>query len=96
MSGGSFEYLYRKDVEELIQNEEQLERMASELAALGYAQDAAREAEELLCIVRQARVRIETRHQRLSNVFWAMEWWRSSDIGEDGVKKALQKYRGEP
>jgi hypothetical protein len=95
MSGGSYEYLYVWSAEKLLEREEILEAMASRLAGLGYAQDAARETEELLCIVRQARVRIETRQQRLAEVWRAVERWDSCDSGEDGVKRALANYREE-
>ena len=95
MSGGSYEYLCHKSADELLNQQDQLEHMAARLAGLGYAKDAAMETEELICIIRQSLVRIETRAARLSGIWKAVEWWDSCDWGEGRVKEALQKYRGE-
>jgi hypothetical protein len=96
MSGGSFNYLYQSVYsgwDAIIQQEGDISDMAQDLAGLGYAEDAARETEELLLIIRQAKVRIETRAERLREVWKAVEWWRSCDWGENDVKEALAKYR---
>ena len=98
MSGGSYDYLFTKDASDLIAGyhvDEELRKMADRLAALGYAEDAARETEELICMIAQARVRIDVRAQRLRAVWKAVEWWDSGDNGEDGLQKALAAYRGE-
>lgn len=104
MSGGSYSYLFTKDSESsgdpdrsmsIWDAEEEVERMAARLAGIGYAEDAARETEELLLIMRQARVRVQARLDRLSGVWHAVEWWDSGDSGEDGVRAVLGKYRGE-
>lgn len=93
MSGGSYNYLYCKDSDALLNEERELTSMAERLAELGYAEDAARETEELLLIIRQAKIRIDVRARRLSGVWHAVEWWDSADSGEDGVKHALDAYR---
>ncbi len=96
MSGGSYDYLCHKGVDELIgssHDQANLEAMAMRLVGLGYAEDAARETEELLLILRQATVRLQTRLDRLSGIWKAIEWWDSCDSGEDEVHVALQKYR---
>lgn len=96
MSGGSFNYLcHTFDLDDLIDKRGSLEAMATELAGLGYAQDAARETEELLVMLRQWEVRATVRVERLRGVWKAVEWWRSSDYGEDQVREALAEYRGE-
>ncbi|WP_306317219.1 MULTISPECIES: hypothetical protein [unclassified Streptomyces] len=96
MSGGSFNYLcYVQDLEDLRSQRHDLEDMASRLAGLGYAQDAARETEELLLLLRQWEVRATARVARLTDVWKAVEWWDSSDSGEDGVHEALAKYRND-
>ena len=96
MSGGSFNYLCRTwDLNDLIGKHGSLEAMASELAGLGYAQDAARETEELLVMLRQWEVRANVRVERLREVWKAVEWWRSSDYSEDQVHEALAEYRGD-
>lgn len=100
MSGGSYEYTYNKadvDVTQCFDYgvEEQLNRMVSRIAGLGYAEDAAKELEDLICHIRQARVRVSARWNRLYDIMHAIEWWDSGDTNEDGFKKALAKYRGE-
>lgn len=96
MSGGSFNYLcHAFDFEDLIAKRGSLEDMATELAGLGYAQDAARETEELLTLLRQWEVRSSVRVERLREVWKAVEWWRSCDYSEDQVHEALAEYRGD-
>jgi hypothetical protein len=94
MSGGSYEYLFAKDIDDLLHNPE-LRNMADRLAGLGYARDAAAETEELILLLRQFQVRVEVRVKRLADVWKAVEWWDSRDSGEDAVKEALKKYRGD-
>ncbi|PRX91969.1 hypothetical protein [Allonocardiopsis opalescens] len=96
MSGGSHNYLcWTSDLEELTQKQTALREMADDLAALGYADDAARETEELLVMLRQWQNRAEVRIRRLSEVWRALEWWHSDDINEDAFREALTKYRGD-
>ncbi|MGQ4343586.1 hypothetical protein [Streptomyces sp. SAS_275] len=94
MSGGSYNYLYAaQDLQDLRSRRYDLEEMATRLAGLGYAQDAARETEELLLLLRQWETRAEVRMRRLADLWHAVEWWDSHDSGEDGVHEALAKYR---
>jgi hypothetical protein len=98
MSGGSYEYLYSKDVEEIMTEwdaRENLERMVNRLAGLGYASDAAQESMKVLLDIRAFEVRMAVMLMRLSPVWKAVEWWDSNDWGEDSVKNTLAKYRGE-
>lgn len=97
MSGGSYNYLCHKDAHDLLGswNDDDLRTMADRLAALGYAEDAAHETEEMICMIRQARVRIDTRIARLRGVWKAVEWWDSGDYSEDQVRSALSVYRDE-
>lgn len=95
MSGGSHNYLYSKSSWDIMENLEALDRMSDDLSVLGYAEDAARETEEILCFIRHFQIRIDTRIERLSKVWRAMEWWKSADSGEDYVKEELARYRGE-
>lgn len=97
MSGGSYNYLCSKDAAELLSgHHSDLREMADTLASLGYAKDAAVETEELLLMLRQFDIRIQTRVDRLRGVWKAVEWWKSGDWGEDDVHETLAKYRGEP
>lgn len=93
MSGGSYNYLSSKDSQDLLTAQSDIEAMAQRLAGLGYATDAARETEELLLIIRQSLIRIDTRAERLGKIWHAVEWWDSGDSDENNVKDALDKYR---
>lgn len=94
MSGGSYNYLFAASPSLLVeQHEDNLRRMADRLAALGYAEDAARETEETILIIRQMEVRLQARINRLADVWHAVEWWDSGDRGEDGLRAALEAYR---
>jgi len=93
MSGGSFDYLCVKDTSDILEYLNQLEDMANALSELGYADDAAKEATELLLVCRKFNVRADTIMRNMSGVFKAMEWWRSGDYGEDSFKEALKEYR---
>lgn len=96
MSGGSYNYLcHAWDLDDLLEHRAGLEKMSARLAGLGWAEDAARETEELLVMLRQWQVRAETRMERLREVWKAVEWWDSGDWGEDQVRAALAKYRGD-
>lgn len=97
MSGGRYDYLcYQRDLDDLISREQTLRAMADRLAALGYAEDAAKETEELLVLIRQWKVRAEVRAKRLAGVWKAVEWFDSGDgRGEIDVHEALVKYRGD-
>ena len=93
MSGGSYEYICHADLEDLLHKQEHVQRMADRLAELGYAQDAAKETQELLLTLRQFENRINAMQGRLQRVWRSVEWWDSSDTTEDGVKMALDEYR---
>jgi hypothetical protein len=96
VSGGSYNYLFTaQDLEDLQNRQHDLEAMAERLAGLGYAQDAARETEELLLLFRQWQIRAETRMRRLADIWHAVEWWDSNDSSETRVHEALAKYRGD-
>jgi hypothetical protein len=96
VSGGSYNYLcWVTDLHDLTQRQSDLGDMVDRLASLGYAQDAARETEELLVMLRQWEVRAGVRLDRLGDVWKAVEWLDSHDWSEDAVKEALAKYRGE-
>lgn len=96
MSGGSYDYLcWAQDLEDINGKRYALREMADRLAGLGYAQDAAAETEELLVLLQQWEVRAQVRVKRLSDLWHAVEWWDSNDSGEDDVREALTKYRGD-
>lgn len=91
--GGSYDYLFAKDARDMINEEDNLERMAERLMGLGYANDAAHETLALLLTIRQYRIYTQSIIQRLSTIWQNVEWWDSGDGGEEGVKLALALYR---
>ncbi len=96
MSGGSYNYLHEAcDLEDLQSKQHDLRDMADRLAALGYAQDAAAETEELLVLFRQWQIRAGVRIKRLEKVWKAVEWWDSHDWSEQRVHEALDEYRAD-
>jgi hypothetical protein len=96
MSGGSFDYLCYKEASDLLSGsmDEQIERMRDALVEAG-AEDAAKETEHLLLVLKQSRVRVGVALQRLHGVWHAMEWWKSSDWGRKDFEEVLAMYRGE-
>lgn len=95
MSGGSYNYLCYQDADALLNRDGDLQEMADRLAGLGYANDAAKETQSLLLEIRRCKNRIQSVAERLEPVWHAIEWWDSNDWGEDQVKAAIAKYRGE-
>src|SRR5262249_4498978 len=98
VSGGSYDYIERRTVDELMSDgraHSSLEQMADDLAALGYARDAAAETMQLILDIRAFANRIEAHLDRLRPVWHAMEWWWSCDSSENDFKIALKWYRGE-
>lgn len=97
MSGGRYDFLcYERDLDDLVNREHTLREMSDRLAALGYAEDAAKETEELLVLIRQWKVRTEVRAKRLADIWRAVEWWDSGDgRGEIDVHEALAAYRND-
>jgi hypothetical protein len=95
MSGGSFEYMYIKDVEDLINRNDLLERMRDALIEFG-AEDAARETEEFRLFLRQIEARTDVYMKRLGPVWHAVEWKVSCDWGMDQLLQKIHEYRGSP
>lgn len=94
MSGGSWSYLYSREVDELIQPEniELLEDMADYLNQNGY-EDVAKDTRRLVEYIKSAKIRVETLFEILSPVFKAVEWYYSADWGKYRVDEAIEKYR---
>ena len=94
MSGGSWNYLYTKEIDDLMQysNIETLEEMADYLNQNGY-EDVAKDTMRLVEYIKSAKIRVETLFEMLSPVFKAVEWYCSGDWGKDRVGKAIEEYR---
>lgn len=94
MSGGSWNYLYSKEIDDFMQysNIETLEEMADYLNQNGY-EDVAKDTRRLVEYIKSAKIRVETLFEMLSPVFKAVEWYCSADWGKDKVDKAIEEYR---
>ena len=92
MSGGSFDYLYCKETPELMSKVDYIEEMADILARKGYC-DVAIDMSRLVEYIKSAEVRITVLSGQLKDIMKAVEWYESCDIGEDGLEKAIEKYR---
>lgn len=102
MSGGSFNYLCCRDVDDMVDRDDaDLDAMRAELATRPDAALAVEGIDMLrvkLATLRQEREAQRLRERevdafkgRLNDVFRAVEWWRSCDWGEDRVVEALAK-----
>lgn len=94
MSGGSWNYLYCKDVGELMNGSstELLQDMVDRLNSAGF-KDVAKDTQRLVEYIKSARIRIETLFEALSPVFKAVEWFDSGDWGKETLNNEVLKYR---
>ena len=92
MSGGSLNYLCYKEPEELFHYIREMEEVESELITRN-AMDIAKDVRRLIEYIKTAKNRIGVLSEQLNNVFRAVEWWKSADIGDDSLLKALENYR---
>jgi phytoene/squalene synthetase len=81
--------IWNADLQDL--SELQLREIADQLAARGDADDAARETEELLVMLRQWKIRADVRITRLADLWHAV----SRDSSDTHIRHELAKYRGE-
>jgi hypothetical protein len=91
VSGGSFNYMYRKELHELIYMSEDVKDMADELEALGFhkaAQDTLEFHKEASTVLQA----LEKKRDQLADVWYAVEWWRSSDTSRESAEKAAREY----
>lgn len=92
MSGGSLNYLYNKDPEELFHYISEMEEAEAELIRQG-AEDIARDVRRLIEYVKSAEIRIGVLSKQLNDIFHAVEWYRSADYGQDTLLKHIEQYR---
>jgi hypothetical protein len=94
MSGGSWNYLYCKDIDELMNGSstELLQDMVDRLNSAGF-KDVAKDTQRLVEYIKSASIRIETLFETLSPVFKAVEWFDSGDWGEETLNNEVLKYR---
>lgn len=92
MSGGSYDYLYCKEPEELFSRVEYIEDMSELALRLGY-KDIALDLTRLAEYIKSANIRVSVLHTQLRGVMHDLEWYDSCDIGEDTLKEHIEKYR---
>lgn len=94
MSGGSWNYLFCKDIDELMNGSstELLQDMVDRLNSAGF-KDVAKDTQRLVEYIKSASIRIETLFEALSPVFKAVEWFDSGDWGEETLNNEILKYR---
>ena len=94
MSGGSWDYLYAEEIDDLMQYRdiELLGKMADYLNQNGY-EDVAKDTRRLVEYIKSAKIRVETLFEMLSPIFKAVELYCSGDWGKDRVGKAIEEYR---
>jgi hypothetical protein len=94
MSGGSLNYLYCKEPNELFESNrvEDLETAAAVVYNAGY-KDIAKDIFRLVEYIKSAAIRVEVLHEQLSDVLHAVEWYLSADYGDDTMRKHLDAYR---
>jgi len=94
MSGGSYNYLYNADADELRRRRKELCKMAARLREMSHAYAAA-DTDLLLAKVAMfdAFARdIDAEALNLRSVWRAVEWLDSGDSGEERVRKAIDAY----
>lgn len=93
MSGGSWNYLFCKDIDELMNGSstELLQDMVDRLNSAGF-KDVAKDTQRLVEYIKSASIRIETLFETLSPVFKAVEWFDSGDWGEETLNNEILKY----
>lgn len=92
MSGGSFDYLYCKEPEELFNRVEYIEDMSEIALKLGY-RDIALDLTRLAEYIKSAKIRVTVLQEQLKEVMRSIEWYESADIGEDTLKERFEEYR---
>ena len=92
MSGGSYDYLYCKDPEEMLDKANDIESMANTLIKLGHL-DVARDMTRLSEYIRSAYIRIDVLSKQLKPIMKAVEYYEDCDYGEDTVAKIVEEYR---
>ena len=102
MSGGSYNYLYAADVDQLFEFHRlnDLEGVRDRLRSLGHI-DAAGQTDAVISTIKEAVDLVCMRQGMLSGVWKAVEMLDSNDWGEGAVSEAVAEYRkktsrGEP
>jgi hypothetical protein len=91
VSGGSFDYLCMSfDLDALLDRQDQLESMATQLREWGY-DGAADETDAVRTELQSLKTSVLDRVERLRAVWKAVEWTVSCDWGPDSVAEAVKE-----
>ena len=94
MSGGSYDYLYCKDPEELFENVTYIEDMADTLVKLNYL-DVARDMTRLSEYIKTALNRVSVLSEQLKPIMKAVEYYEDCDYSLETLNKTIEKYRAD-
>lgn len=95
MSGGAYNYIYQRDVMDLLERKEELYDIIKSLNQHGY-DDIAEDTKELFYKIGDIKNKIqevERYREALENVFKAVEWYESGDYSKDTMIEILEGYR---
>ena len=94
MSGGSHNYLCYAEIPEIISRTSDMESMEQSLLSLGYT-DIAKDVRRMIEYCLSVENRISVLFEQLEDVFRAIEWYDSADIGKESLIEHLERYRQE-
>lgn len=97
MSGGSYDYLYCKEVSELAWSEapiDSLVEMANDLEKEFPGTKAAVLTREVVTQLQEALTGLGQKVEALSRVWYAMEWWKSCDSSFEHPMSEVAKLEG--
>lgn len=92
MSGGSYNYLCTKDVDELTPHNDDLAHMIERLDGIGWATAAAANTRAVRDKLRAFHDEIQALLTDLEPVWHAVEWRDSGDWDDDQLRAALVRY----
>ena len=94
MSGGSYDYLFCKESDELFtsHNVRILEEMEQNFIKLGFI-DVAKDFRRLIEYIKSANNRVEVLSSQLNGMMHDIEWYDSGDIGADTLAERVEQYR---
>lgn len=92
MSGGSFDYLCFKSAEQLFDRFNTVEGMLDELRVYKGSRDAVEHTAYMLRDMNETVLRLSRYLEEIKDVWRAVEWHHSGDVGEDQVLAALHLF----
>lgn len=92
MSGGSFNYLYAKSPDELIEMTDTIKRMRDRLVELKAPRTCVEQTERVLDLIERFWSVMTVRISSLEGVWHGVEWYDSNDWGLDQVQEVFQQF----